>query len=110
MQQLEQLVTSLDYQWQRWIVRFGSEHQRLQLADFKLIDLMPKVYGMLVAGGLVMLVMLRWILPEPKSEAAEVKLYRRFCRKMAKAGIRIQSGEGAMDFAIRAKQEKPRGG
>jgi hypothetical protein len=41
------------------------------------------------------------------AEDPEIKLYRNFCRKMAKAGIRIRSDEGPNAFAMRAKTLKP---
>ena len=58
--------------------------------------------------GLIMLLMMRGLLPErTQTELIELKLYRNFCRKMAKAGVAINPGEGALDFAARAKIEKP---
>lgn len=108
LEQLGYLISSLDYQWERSVVRFGSGQQSLQLGHLDMTVLMSKLYGVLTGAGLVMLVLMRGLLRERSdTEVAELKLYRRFCMKMAKAGVVIKPGEGAMDFAARAKIEKP---
>lgn len=108
LSRIPQLINSLDYQWQRWVVRFGSEKKPLQLGHLDINELMPRIYGLLVGGGLAMLMLMRGVLREGgENRPAEVKLYRRFCQKMAKFGVAIRPGEGASDFAARAKAEKP---
>lgn len=108
LEYLQHWINSLDFQWERSVVHFGAEQQPLQLGRLDMKVLMPKVYGLLTGAGLIMLLLMRGLLPERmQTELIELKLYRNFCRKMAKAGVAINPGEGALDFAARAKIEKP---
>lgn len=101
------MIDNLDYQWQRWVVRYGSQ-QAFQWGMLDVGRLMQKVYVLLVGVGLLVAVWLRWTFrAKGNNEAAEVKLYRRFSAILAKAGVTQQPGEGVMAFALRAKAEKP---
>jgi hypothetical protein len=42
-----------------------------------------------------------------RKEEPELRLYRRFCRKMVKRGVQILPGEGPLDFARHAKVNSP---
>ncbi|MGR9014306.1 MAG: transglutaminase TgpA family protein [Gammaproteobacteria bacterium] len=108
LKQAEQLWHSLDYHWQRWIIGFGGENQSLLLSTIGIGSLVEAVFWVLASIGLVLLILAAWLLkPRCKPEDPSLKLYRQFCRKMAKAGVVIRLGEGANDFAIRAKTQRP---
>lgn len=108
LKQAEQLWHNVDYQWQRWIVRYGGEHQSLLLSTVGIDSLIEIVFWVVASMGLVMLVLGCWLLKtRRKPEDPSLILYRQFCQKMAKVGLVIRLGEGANDFAVRAKAEKP---
>ncbi|MGR8980320.1 MAG: transglutaminase TgpA family protein [Gammaproteobacteria bacterium] len=104
----QQIVDSVDYHWQRWFVMYGTENQSLLLAKMGIGSLKKNSFLLVAALAVIMLGLggrQLWIRPVEDDPA--LKLYRRFCRKMAKAGIVIRPGEGPADFAVRAKAQKP---
>ncbi|MBL6986589.1 MAG: DUF3488 domain-containing transglutaminase family protein, partial [Methylobacter sp.] len=108
LKQAEQLWNSLDYHWQRWIIGYGGENQSLLLSIIGIGGLLEAVFWVLASTGLILLILAAWLLKtRRKPEDPAIVLYRQFCRKMAKAGVVIRLGEGANDFAIRAKTQRP---
>ncbi|MDD5411227.1 MAG: DUF3488 and transglutaminase-like domain-containing protein [Methylobacter sp.] len=108
LKQAAQLWNNVDYHWQRWIVRYGGEHQSLLLSTFGIGSLIEIVFWVVASMGLAMLLLGCFLLKtRRKPEDPSLVLYRQFCQKMAKAGLVIRLGEGANDFAVRAKEEKP---
>jgi protein-glutamine gamma-glutamyltransferase len=107
-QRIEQLWTSMDYQWQRWIIRYGSENQAALLSKLGINGLLEIVFWVVAVIALIILSLAVWLLrTHPQTEDPAVQLYRRFCKKMGKAGVTMSRGEGAADFAVRAKMLKP---
>ncbi|QPK62582.1 DUF3488 domain-containing transglutaminase family protein [Methylomonas sp. LL1] len=103
-----QLWQSIDYNWQRWVINYhgGSQKQFLQLLG---IDGVGELVKWLVGGLLLITLPLAWWLLRQKATATDkaVRYYRRFCAKLAKAGIEIRLGEGPKDFAERAQKQCP---
>jgi transglutaminase-like putative cysteine protease len=99
---------NFEYQWQRWIIRYGSEEQQSAL---NLIGL--KKTGAIVFWGLYALILVAfavsvWIWrPRFFQDDPVIKQYQRFLNKMAKRGVKINVGEGPSAFAQRAKQTLP---
>ncbi|MGR8950829.1 MAG: transglutaminase TgpA family protein [Gammaproteobacteria bacterium] len=102
-----QVVNSADYLWQRWVVRYGTENQSLLWSRLGIGSFFQSLLWLVAAIASTLLIFAGRMLGSRHHEAPEVRLYRRFCRKMAKAGIRIHPGEGPNDFAMRAKTGKP---
>lgn len=103
-----QLWQSIDYNWQRWVINYSGANQMRFLQALG-IDGIAALAKWLV-GGLVMvtLPLAWWLLKRPKQPADRtLMVYRRFCNKLAKAGAVIGPGEGAKDFAERAKKQLP---
>ena len=63
----------------------------------------------LVISVLMITLMLAWWLLRQKIAAADkvILCYRKFCAKLADAGIQRRLGEGANDFAERVKKQRP---
>ncbi|BBM02675.1 DUF3488 and transglutaminase-like domain-containing protein [Microbulbifer sp. GL-2] len=101
----------INYRWYQTVVSFDSEKQRDTLQRL-LGDVSPLRMALLFAAptAAVLLGVLLWIwysgcerrLPEAE------RLYRKFCRRMALAGVERRSGEAPQDFARRIAEEKPR--
>ncbi|MDP3876712.1 MAG: DUF3488 and transglutaminase-like domain-containing protein [Methylobacter sp.] len=108
LNQLRQFWNNVDYQWQRRIVNFGSDHQTLLLSALGIGSLLERVLWMLAAIGVVTLLLAVWLLRiRYQAEDPALILYRQFCQEMAKAGVPIKLGEGAHDFAARIHAQKP---
>ena len=103
-----QLWQSIDYNWQRWVINYHSVNQR-QFFQLLGINGIAELAKWLVASVLGIILPLAWYLLRRKSMTTDTvaRYYQQFCRKMAKAGIKINLGEGANDFAIRAKKHCP---
>lgn len=111
LKRAELLWNSLDYHWQHWIVRYGSENQSVLLSGLGIGSLIERVFWAVASMGLAMLLLAVWLLKSRhKPEDPALVLYRQFCKKMAKAGAVIGTGEGANDFAVRAKTQNPENG
>ncbi|WP_347985890.1 DUF3488 and transglutaminase-like domain-containing protein [Methylomonas sp. AM2-LC] len=108
IQNLQQVWHNVDYQWQRWIIHYGEHSQSLIFMHLGITSLTELIVW--IAGAFILLVLLlvlfilrgRKNIPEPA-----VHLYQQFCTKLAKAGLVIQTGEGALDFAQRAQLKFP---
>jgi transglutaminase-like putative cysteine protease len=106
--QSAQLWNSLDYHWQRWIVSYGGENQLSLLSALGIDSLIESIFWLPASIGLVLMLLAVYLFRyRQQPEDPAVLLYRQFCKKMAKAGVAIRLGEGANDFAVRAKAQKP---
>lgn len=102
------LWQSVDYQWQHWVINYDTESQSQFLAGLGIEGW--AAIGRWLAGSLaVIATFLTWWLLKTKRNGTDkaLALYRRFCGKLAKAGVEVRAGEGAKDFAERAKNQRP---
>jgi transglutaminase-like putative cysteine protease len=95
--------------WYRWVVDYGKERQERFLSSLGLDDIswsrLIKLIGM---GVLLVTLVYALILWRPKKSAdPALALYLRFCRKLARAGIKREPHEGALDFAKRCNSRWP---
>jgi len=102
------LWQSLDYQWQHWVINYNPYQQMQFLRHLGIDDFIAVAQWLLLSTAMLGGLLAGWLLRtrRPK-EAPALRYYRRFCRALAKAGIEIQIGEGAIDFARRAKEGRP---
>lgn len=94
--------------WYRFVVDYRKESQEnfLHALGFETID-WTRV--LLVLGGgctLVLLAYVVWSRRAPPLDPVQ-RLYRRFCRKLARAGIERAPEEGPLAFAVRARTARP---
>lgn len=102
------LWDSLDYHWQRWVVNYSSGNQSSLLEFLNIGSLTALAYWL--AGALLLVtVPLAWLLLRNKTRQGDkaVRIYNRFCRKLAKKGLLRQTHEGPRDFAYRAAAALP---
>lgn len=103
-----QLWQSIDYNWQRWVINYDTENQSEFLAGLGINDWAALARWLVGSVTVITLLLAAWILKSKKVVTDKALLqYRRFCIKMAKIGIEIRQGEGAKDFAERAKAFHP---
>jgi len=101
----------INYRWYQTVVSFDSEKQRDTLQRL-LGDVSPLRMALLFAAptAVALLGVLLWIWYSGRGRrlpAAE-RLYRKFCRRMARTGVERHAGEAPQDFARRIAEEKPR--
>jgi transglutaminase-like putative cysteine protease len=97
-----------DLIWYRWVVDYGKDRQEQFLSALGLMDLSwSRLLGLAFSGALlpVMLYGLWWLRPRSNTDPALV-LYRRFCRKLARAGVVRAPHEGPHAFAERAARRR----
>jgi transglutaminase-like putative cysteine protease len=100
---------TVDYGWQRWIINYNSTHQASFLAGFGIKDSRAMLNWLaailLAVTGTLSLAILhqrRRRLVDPA-----LRIYARFCSKLARKGLVKGAGEGAKDFAERVKAALP---
>jgi hypothetical protein len=101
---------AINYQWQRGVVGFNVQRQRDFLREFGLDNSHPLQLSLIITGvafvwgiGILGLSRLR-----RRSADAEVELWARACRRLARAGLARRPDEGPIDFAERAAARWPR--
>ncbi|MDD2761182.1 MAG: DUF3488 and transglutaminase-like domain-containing protein [Methylomonas sp.] len=103
-----QLWQSVDYNWQRWVINYHGASQMQFMHWLGIKDVSTLTMWFAASIGLITLPLAWWLLRlKTVTTDRAVKYYRKFCVKMARAGIEIQAGEGAKDFAERAKILRP---
>ena len=103
-----QLWQSLDYNWQRWVINYNTLNQNQFLQSLGIFDIASLAQGLVVSLLLITLPLSWWLLSDKgRSVDKTLRLYLRFCSKLARAGIRIGNSEGAKDFAERAVTLRP---
>ncbi|TRW95619.1 transglutaminase TgpA family protein [Candidatus Methylobacter oryzae] len=109
LKQARQLWGSVDYNWQRWVINYDNKNQSSLMSSFGINNLKTMVYWMIAVVGSIAAV-LCWFLLYQKPKAPDNKallFYNRFCKKLSKHGLFRGAGEGAKDFAERAKVKLP---
>ncbi|MBE0434383.1 MAG: DUF3488 domain-containing transglutaminase family protein [Methylomicrobium sp.] len=108
LKQARQLWSSVDYNWQRWVINYHSANQTEFLASLGIESLKQMLYW-LVGLGALFTATLSWLLLSRKEKTADkvLRCYRRFCARLGKAGLKRNAGEGPIDFAKRSKKAYP---
>jgi transglutaminase-like putative cysteine protease len=111
LERLRQYQDALNHRWNQWVLGYGPARQRELLQGLGFADLSWQGLARLLAVALVLTLGLLALLilyrPRPRPDPAR-RLYDRFCRKLARHGIRRRDQEGPEDFARRAAARLPR--
>ncbi|MBU2568505.1 MAG: DUF3488 and transglutaminase-like domain-containing protein [Gammaproteobacteria bacterium] len=109
LKQARQLWSSVDYNWQRWVINYHSANQTQFLASLGIESLKQMLYWLVGLGALFTSI-LSWLLLSRKEKTADkvLRCYRRFCARLGKAGLKRNAGEGPLDFAKRSKKAYPK--
>lgn len=100
-----QLVDSAAYHWSRYVLGYNAERQRGLLESLGMEEVTPGrlVFWlaslMTVLLGLLALVLLRTTRGAPAPP--EVRLYARFCQRLARIGLPRAAHEGPLEYAER---------
>ncbi|WP_026602878.1 transglutaminase TgpA family protein [Methylomonas sp. 11b] len=108
LQRGRQLWQSVDYNWQRWIINYDTVNQRAFLQSLGIDNFVKLGYWLLISvagvGGVLAWRLLR---PNLRRQDPALVLYRQFCAKLGKAGLRVEIGDGPQTVAERAKELRP---
>ena len=101
----------INYRWYQTVVSFNSERQEGLLR--RLLGEVSSLRMALFIGTpmlVALLLLLVWLKLSSRGPALPVasRLYLRFCRRMARAGLPRNSGETPGDYARRIEREQPR--
>jgi len=108
LKQARQLWSSADYSWQRWVINYDNKSQSSFLSSFGINDLNTMIYGMIAVIGSITAVLCWFLLHQkPKTGDKILRVYNRYCKKLAKLGLLRAAGEGASAFAERVKIRLP---
>lgn len=91
--------------WNQWVLGFDRERQSRLLQALGIKDLSWRrliVLMMILLFSGLALIALFLLLRRPPQRDPVLRLYLRFCRKLAGTGITRRANEGPMDFALRA--------
>jgi transglutaminase-like putative cysteine protease len=108
LKQTRQLWNSADYNWQRWVINYNSMSQLRLLSSWGIQNIKAMLYSMIGLIALIIAV-LSWFLLYRKQKTTDrtLRLYNRFCKKLARKGVVRSESEGAKDFAERVKARLP---
>lgn len=109
LRSLRNFADFVNYRWYRDVLGYDTASQeglmRRLLGDSNLLRRLLVMGGALaVLGGLA----LAWALyGERRRQHPLDRLYRRYCQRLARRGVKREAGEGPQDFARRVARERP---
>jgi transglutaminase-like putative cysteine protease len=103
------LFDNLNTSWQRWVLDYDASRQRDLLARLGLGEVRAGGLAGLMTGIIALLLLLYvWSARQRASQVDPLaRIYRRFCDRLARAGIDRAPHEGALTFSERAGQLRP---
>jgi protein-glutamine gamma-glutamyltransferase len=108
LKQARQLWNNVDYNWQRWVINYNNTNQASFLSSFGIADFKTMVYWMMAILGIITAILSLFLLyRRPEALDRTLIVYNRFLKKIAKAGLSKNTGEGARDYAERIKSRLP---
>ncbi|MBI5659464.1 MAG: DUF3488 domain-containing transglutaminase family protein [Nitrosomonadales bacterium] len=105
-------LDALANRWNQWVLGYDAERQFAFLTRMGMEAVTWQKMALNLLGGVALVVallaaiLLRRLVVR-NTDAAQ-RLYLKFCRKLARAGVVRGAHEGAQDFASRAARMKPR--
>lgn len=101
---------ALNYRWKRWVIGYNQKRQASLYNDFRWDRFGPNslAISMLLLFGLAYaVIIIPWSSLRRSARDPVSRLYRRFCQKMARAGITRHDWETADEYATRILQQRP---
>jgi len=108
LKQAHQLWSNIDYNWQRWVINYNNKNQNALLGSWGINNLQMMMQWLLAMVAAATAIITLWILrPQRQNRDRALRIYQRFCKKLARHGLLRQQTEGESDFAERAKLQLP---
>lgn len=108
--QIRLTLDSIGFRWNQWVVGYNPERQLdlMSRLGMRAPDWRSMAVSMLVGAGALLLVFTAWMLRRLASTSDPVlAAWRRFCRKLERAGLPRHPGEGPRDYCERVKGSRP---
>jgi len=100
----------INYRWYQSVISFDSDKQQ-NLLQRMLGEVSPLrmalFFALPIAVALLGLLLWLWLSGRGRRLPPASRLYLKFCKRMARAGIERRPGEAPRDFARRVRAEKP---
>lgn len=100
----------INYRWYQAVISFDSEQQEsvLQRLLGELSPLRLAIFLLAPVAAVLLGVLARlWWVGRGARAPVSSRLYRKFCRRLARVGLERRPGEAPRDFARRVKEERP---
>lgn len=101
---------ALNTQWNQWVLGYTQSRQRVLLnrmgIDYRSWQDLAVWLAAIMGIVIVITAVVVLVKPRDRTDSAR-RLYNRFCRKLARAGMSRNSYEGPRDFAVRARRRFP---
>jgi transglutaminase-like putative cysteine protease len=110
LNQVRSIWEALNYQWDTRVMGFDADVQDVLLTSLGLTNSGPLrlVMQVLIVIAAVLIIYAGWMQLRTRPRADQTQtLYKRFCQKLARAGVQRVPWEGPSDFATRAAQALP---
>ncbi len=111
LQQMRLAWDSVTYTWNQWVLGYNPDRQRLFLSQMGFSEATWRSLSvlLLVCTGVAVLIGALLALRELRATRPDVvkAAYDRFCRKLARHGVRRDPAEGPLSFAERAARSAP---
>ena len=90
--------------WNQLVLNYSPDRQRetLERLGMKSPTWQDMVIAMVIGAALVSLVVTGWLLKAQRERDPVQRLWERFCKRVARAGVTREPAEGPLDFARRA--------
>lgn len=101
---------AVTYKWNQWVLGYSARRQAELLARMGLPDLGNGMLGaglVLAVGAVVSITAVVLLRRRARHSDPALRLYDRFCARMARLGIGRGPSEGPLDFARRATSARP---
>lgn len=106
--QFRQAWQAADYQWQRWVINYNTEHQTNFLSSLGLQDVYTMLQWLFAIMSVLTLGLFAWLMKQPKKpKDLALYWYEKFCVKLAKANLVKLPSETASAFAVRVNKSYP---
>jgi len=101
---------ALNHSWNLWVLGFDQQRQQELLNKLGLRNLswqwsIGVMFGLLVLGIALIAALTLW--HRPRQRDPVLRLYQRFCARLAKVGFERATNEGPDDFARRVSSARP---
>lgn len=101
----------INNQWNQWVLGYNQERQRQFLASLNpwLASWKGMVWGLALGGSVLVMLAALALLPRLRETRQDPALnaWRRFQRKLTRAGVAPDPAEGPEDYARRARAARP---
>ena len=107
---IREKMDAIQYGWKRWILGYDKDSQAnlLKMILDKLSSIpLAALVGILFLGIFLLWFVMLGLMSRRSYEAYEHRLYRKFCKRMEKRGIKREPKQTATEFALLASRKLP---